>query len=135
MRVRAGPNMQAWGHKYEVTHSRIERRSKLPPCREERDKGGAANAGASVFYEVLQHFDHAGPASGGIVAGYGHGGEAAVRDFYVRSGGLGSEFPADYGAMGDVVVPVRDPGVHEDTRQIVLEDLAVTFELVDVVDH
>ena len=88
--------MQAWGHKYEVTHSRIDRtKVNTPPCRKERDKGGAPNAGASVFYEVLQHFDHAGPAAGVILAGYGHGGEAAVRDFYVRSGGLGSEFPAD----------------------------------------
>lgn len=29
-----------------------------------------------------------GPAAGVILAGYGHGGEAAVRDFYVRSGVL-----------------------------------------------
>src|SRR6202035_2473242 len=47
-----------------------------------------------VFGEFLQHFEHAGPASGVIAARNRQLCETAVRDFYQRSNGLGSKFPA-----------------------------------------
>src|ERR1700721_536763 len=65
-----------------------------------------------VFGEFLQHFEHAGPASGG----------------------LGSKFPAHDSATRYVVVPIRDPGVGEDAGGIVFDDFAVTLKLADVVD-
>src|ERR1700686_2354624 len=61
-----------------------------------------------VFGEFLQHFEHAGPASGVIPARNRQLCETAVRDFYQRSSGLGSKFPAHDSATRYVVVTIRD---------------------------
>src|ERR1700722_18397907 len=61
--------------------------------------------------------------------------KSAVGDFYVGRSGNGRKFPTDDGATRHVVMPVGKPGVGEDAGRIVLDDLAVAFELGHAVDY
>src|ERR1700733_5373269 len=89
----------------------------------------------SPLCKILQHLQHAGPAAAVILARGFFLRQAAVLDLHVRSGFRGRQLPADHGAAGFFVVPVRHPGIHEQPRRIVFQNLALTIELADAVYH
>src|SRR5579862_106262 len=52
-----------------------------------------------------------------------------MRDFHMRAGRSGREFPPDHGVVIWGIVPVTDPGIGENAGRIKFDDLAVTLEL------
>src|SRR6202042_876676 len=85
--------------------------------------------------KILQHLQHAGPTAAVILARGFFLRQTAVLDLHLRSGFRGRQLPTHDGAAGFLVVPVRHPGIHEQPRWIVFQNLALTIELADAVDH
>ena len=85
--------------------------------------------------KLLEFLNHAGPTVTVVLARLWILSQTAVRYFHVRPGCGGREFPAHDRFLVRVKMPVRDPRVDEKPRRIEFQDLAVTFELADTVNH